>query len=55
MLTQNQIFNVKPLFTGAAFKKFIVERLPQNILEQMHIIDLTRKTDNEIISNIANA
>jgi hypothetical protein len=43
------------LVPGVAFKKFIQERLPQKIMEQMHTVDLTGKTDQVIITIIINA
>jgi len=55
MFTKMQTFNDKAKVTGAALKKMILERLPQKILEQMHTVDLTGKTDQEIISIITNA
>ena len=50
MFTQIRTHNDKALVTGAALKKLILERLPLKILEQMHTVDLTGKTDQEIIS-----
>jgi len=55
MFTKIQTFNDKAMVSGAALKKLILERLPQKILEQMHVVDLTGKTDNEIITIITNA
>jgi len=55
MFTRIQTLNDKAMVTGAALKKLILERLPQKILEQMHVVDLTGKTDNEIITIITNA
>jgi hypothetical protein len=55
MFTQIQTHNDKALVTGAALKKLILERLPQKILEQMHTVDLTGKTDQQIISIITSA
>lgn len=43
------------MVSGAALKKLILDRLPHKILEQMHTIDLTGKTDDEIITIITNA
>jgi hypothetical protein len=43
------------MFTGAALKKLILERLPQEILKQKHVVDLTGKTDQEIITIITKA
>jgi len=55
MFTRIQTLNDKAMVSGAALKKSILERLPQKILEQMHVVDLTGKTDNEIITIITNA
>jgi hypothetical protein len=55
MFTQIQTHNDKAMVTGAALKKLILERLPQKILDQMHTVDQTGKTDQEIISVITNA
>jgi hypothetical protein len=50
MFTQIQMHNDKALVSGAALKKIILDRLPHKILEQMHTVDLTGKTDEEIIT-----
>lgn len=42
----------KALVTGAALKKIILDRLPHKILEQMHTIDRTGKTNIGIITII---
>jgi hypothetical protein len=55
MFTRIQTFNDKAQITGAALKKFILERLPSKILDQMHVVDLTGKTDQEMIDIITNA
>ena len=55
MFTQIQMFNDRALVTGAALKKIILDRLPHKILEQMHTVDLTGKTDEELITIITNA
>jgi hypothetical protein len=55
MFTRIQTFNDKAQITGAALKKFILERLPTKILDQMHVVDLTGKTDQEMIDIITNA
>jgi len=49
------MFNDKVLVTGAAWKKLILERLPQKMLELMRTVDLKGKTDQEIINFITNA
>jgi hypothetical protein len=55
MFTRIQTLNDKAQITGAALKKFILERLPTNILDQMHVVDLTGKTDQEMIDIITYA
>jgi len=55
MFTKIQTFYDKAMVSGAALKKLILERLPQKILEQMHVVNLTGKTDIEIITIITNA
>jgi len=55
MFTQIHTYNDKAMVTGPAFKKLILDRLPPKILEQMHTIDLSGKTDDEIITIITNA
>jgi len=55
MFTKIQMYNNKAWVTGAALKKLSLERLPQKILEQMHTVDLTGKTDQDIITIIMNA
>jgi hypothetical protein len=55
MFTRIQTFNDKAQITGAALKKFILERLPAKILDQMHVVDLSGKTDQEMIDIITNA
>jgi hypothetical protein len=40
-----QTFTHKAMVSGAALKKLILERLPQKIIDQMHTVDLTGKTD----------
>jgi hypothetical protein len=55
MFTRIQTFNDKAQITGAVLKKFILERLPAKILDQMHVVDLTGKTDQEMIDIITNA
>jgi len=55
MFIQIQMYNNKAMVSGAALKKIILDRLPHKILEQMHMVNLTGKTDNEIINIITNA
>jgi hypothetical protein len=52
MFTKIQTFNDKAMVTGAALRKMILERLPQKIIDEIHTVDLTGKTDKEIISSI---
>ena len=54
MFTQIQTLNDKAAVTGAAFKKLILERLPHKILEQMHTVYLTSRSDQEIMTIITN-
>jgi hypothetical protein len=42
------------MVTGASLKKMSLERLQQKIIEQMHTVNLTGKTDQEIISITTN-
>jgi hypothetical protein len=55
MFTQIPTFNNKAMVSRAALKKLILERRPQKIIEQMHTVDLTGKTDQEILTIISNA
>jgi hypothetical protein len=55
MFTQIQMHNDQTLGSGAALKKIILDRLTQRIWEHMHTVDLTGKTDDEIISIVTNA
>lgn len=55
MFTKIQMNNDKALVTGAAPKRLILEQLAQKILEQMHTVDFTGKTDQEIITISMNA
>jgi len=55
MFTQIQMHNDRALVSGAALKKIILDQLPHKILELMHTVDLTGKTDKEIITIITNA
>jgi hypothetical protein len=55
MFTQIQMDNDKAMVSGTALKKIILDRLPYKILKQMHTVDLTSKTHDEIITIITNA
>ena len=55
MFTRIQMYHEEAMVMEAAFKKLILEQLPIQILVQMHMIDLTGKTDSELISMITNA
>jgi hypothetical protein len=55
MFTKIQMYNDKSQLTGAALKKLIVDGLPEKVLSQMHEVDLTGKTDQEMINSITKA
>jgi len=55
MFTEIQVFNDTAKVTGAAFKKPILDRLPQIILDQMHTTDLYGKTDEKLMDVITTA
>jgi hypothetical protein len=55
MFTKIETFNDKAMVTGAALKKRILEWLPHKIIEQIHGVDLTGKTDQEMFSIITHA
>ena len=55
MFTKIQMFNDKAQLTGAGLKKLILDRLPEKVLGQMHVVDLTGKTDQEMIQIITKA
>jgi len=55
MFTQIQTYNDIAEVTGPAFKKLILDRLPTKMLEQMHTVDLTGRTDDEIVDVITKA
>jgi hypothetical protein len=50
-----QTYNDKAQLTRAALKKLIQELLPIKILDQMHMLNLTGKSDQEMIDIITNA
>jgi len=52
MFTKIQMYNDKAQLTGAGLKKSMLDRLPVKVLGQMHLVDLTRKTDQEMIEII---
>jgi len=52
MFTKIQTFIDKAMVTGAGLKKKILERLPQEIIKQMHMDNLTGKNDQESITII---
>jgi hypothetical protein len=54
MSAKIQMFNDTVMVTSAASKKLILERMPQIIVEQMHMVDLTGKTNQDIIAIISN-
>jgi hypothetical protein len=55
MFTKIQTLNDQAMVSSAALKKMILQRLPQKILDQMHTVDPTGKTDQEIFAIITNA
>jgi len=55
MFTKIQMYNTKAQLTGAGLKKLILDRLPEKLLGQMHVVDLTGKTDQEMIEIITEA
>jgi len=55
MFTKIQIINNKAQLKGAGLKKLILDRLPEKVLSQMHVVNLTGKTDQEMIDIITNA
>jgi len=54
MFTTIHMYNAKAMVSGAALTKFILDRLPRKGFEQMHVIDLTGKTNEKIIIIITN-
>jgi hypothetical protein len=50
MFTQKQMHNDMALVSGATLKQIILDRLPHKIFKQMHTVDFTRQTDDEIIT-----
>ena len=46
MFTKSLMTNDKAQLTGAGLKKLILDWLPVKVLEQMHTVDLTRKSDH---------
>jgi hypothetical protein len=54
MFTPIQTLNDKAQFTGVALKKSILKRLPNKILDQMHVVDQTGKSDQQMIEIITN-
>ena len=55
MFTKMQMYNDKAQLTGAGLEKLILDRLPEKVLSQMHVVDLTRKTDQDMIEIIVKA
>jgi hypothetical protein len=55
MFTKIQMNNDKAQGTGAGLKKLILDRLPEKVLSQMHVVDLTGKMDQEVIDIITKA
>ena len=55
MFTRIQTLNDRARVTRVGLKKFILERLPKNIQDQMNVVDLTGKLDQQTIDIITNA
>lgn len=55
MFTKILMYKDKAQLTGAGLKQLILDRLPEKVLLQMHVVDLTRKTDQEMIDIITKA
>jgi len=55
MFTKIQSYNDKAQLTGATLKQLILDRLPLKVLEQMHTVDMTGKSDQEMIEIISKA
>jgi len=55
MFTRFQNYNNRARLTGAGLKKFTLEHLPIKIVDQMHVVELTGKSDQEMIDIITNA
>jgi len=55
MFTEIQMYNDKAQLKGAGLKKLILNRLPVKILEQMNTVNLTGRTDQEMIDTINKA
>jgi hypothetical protein len=55
MFTKLQMYNHMAQLTGAGLKILILDRLPEKVLSQMHMVDLTGKTDQEMIDIITKA
>jgi hypothetical protein len=52
MFMNIEMFNHNTQLTGAGLKKLILDRFPEKVLSQMHAVDLTAKTDQELIDII---
>jgi len=55
MFTKIQMYNNKAQLTGAGLTILILNRLPDKVLSQMPVVDLTGKTDQEMIEIITKA
>jgi len=53
IFTKMQMHNGKAQLVGAGLKKVILDCLPVEVLEQMHTVDLTGKSDQEMIEIIS--
>lgn len=55
MFTKVQRYNDKAQLMGASLKILILDCLPEHVLSQMHVGDLTGKTDQEMIDIVTKA
>jgi hypothetical protein len=52
MFSQIQMHNDKALVTRVSLEKLILGRLPHKVFERMHTVNLSGRTDDEIIKII---
>jgi hypothetical protein len=55
MFTKIQMYNDNAQLTRAGLKKLNLDRLPEKVLSQMHVVDLTGKMDRDMMDIITNA
>jgi len=53
MFTKIQLYNAKAQVNGAAINKLILDRLPHIIIEQIHTVHITGKSDEDIINIVS--